>query len=198
MARSMCHLKLEDWFPVILIQCFPRVIARGHIRNVFRIVLTSSVGSKSNRSASWVAAPGSYNIMSIDRRKALLYGSAATLRLLLFLGFPSLAELLTGRVEISTPVTSFKRLQEGLFLYTHNVSPYDGGVFHQAPLLLPLFALVPRQAFSFLISLLYIGVDLLSAECLIQIAKTGESRSTRLYTTPRKDMKWDSVAIGAA
>jgi phosphatidylinositol glycan class U len=28
-------------------------------------------------------------------------------------------------------VNSFKRLQEGLFLYTRNVSPYDGGVFHQ-------------------------------------------------------------------
>lgn len=86
--------------------------------------------------------------MVIDRRKALLFGSATALRLLLFFAFPSLPDLLTGRVEISTPVTSFKRcewlnfevvalanscpVQEGLFLYTHNVSPYDGGVFHQA------------------------------------------------------------------
>ena len=148
--------------------------------------------------ASWVPTAGNTIKMSIDRRKALLYGSAAALRLALFLGFPSLAELLTGRVEISTPVTSFKRLQEGLFLYTHNVSPYDGGVFHQAPLLLPLFGLVPRQAFPILTCLLYIFVDLLSANCLMQIASTGESRSTRLYTTQRKHIKWDSVAIGAA
>ena len=85
--------------------------------------------------------------MVIDRGKALLYGSTAAIRLLLFFTFPSLPDLLTGRVEISTPVTSFKRcqlhsfkevivadfylVQEGLFLYTHNVSPYDGGVFHQ-------------------------------------------------------------------
>ena len=90
--------------------------------------------------------------MVIDRRKATLFGVAVALRLLLCLAFPSLPDLLTGRVEISTPVTSFKRrehfyhsqqcqrtnadfacttVKEGLFLYTHNLSPYDGGVFHQ-------------------------------------------------------------------
>lgn len=89
--------------------------------------------------------------MVIDRRKAALFSAAAALRLVLFVGFPSLPNLLTGRVEISTPVNSFKRcmewiswavtiqwnwlmlqaVQEGLFLYTHGVSPYDGGVFYQ-------------------------------------------------------------------
>ena len=49
--------------------------------------------------------------MVIDRRKSLLYGSAAAVRLLLFFAFPSLPDLLTGRVEISTPVTSFKRCE---------------------------------------------------------------------------------------
>lgn len=47
--------------------------------------------------------------MSIDRRKVLLFSSAAAVRLLLFSAFPLLPELLTGRAEISTPVTSFKR-----------------------------------------------------------------------------------------
>lgn len=47
--------------------------------------------------------------MVIDRRKVLLYGCGAALRLLLFFAFPSLPNLLTGRVEISTPVTNFKR-----------------------------------------------------------------------------------------
>ena len=94
--------------------------------------------------------------MAIDRRKAALFASAIAVRLLLCTVFPSLPDLLTGRVEISTPVTSFKRrtygatvshltlsleltservlVQEGVFLYTHNVSPYDGGVFHQVRL----------------------------------------------------------------
>ncbi len=89
--------------------------------------------------------------MPVDRRKAAVFGGALALRLLLLLLFPSLPDLLTGRVEVSTPVTSFKRrksplnppdhvggfvdmiviVQEGLFLYNRNVSPYDGGVFHQ-------------------------------------------------------------------
>ncbi len=41
--------------------------------------------------------------------KGGLYLAAAALRLLLFVAFPGLPDLLTGRVEISTPVTSFKR-----------------------------------------------------------------------------------------
>ncbi|KAL9131506.1 MAG: hypothetical protein Q9217_000585 [Psora testacea] len=136
--------------------------------------------------------------MVIDRRKTLLFTSASAIRLLLFFGFPSLPELLTGRVEISTPVTSFKRLQEGLFLYTHNVSPYDGGVFHQAPLLLPFFALIPPTSFAFATKLLYILTDLLCAYALMQIAESGQSGSSRLFTSPRKDIRWDGVAIGAA
>lgn len=43
------------------------------------------------------------------RNKAGVFVGAALLRLLLFTAFPRLPDLLTGRVEISTPVTSFKR-----------------------------------------------------------------------------------------
>lgn len=58
----------------------------------------------------WAAFPTVATLsMSIDRRKALLFASASAIRLLLFFGFPSLPDLLTGRVEISTSVTSFKR-----------------------------------------------------------------------------------------
>jgi len=38
-----------------------------------------------------------------------LYAGAAVLRLAIFSLLPALPDLLTGRVEISTPVTSFKR-----------------------------------------------------------------------------------------
>lgn len=136
--------------------------------------------------------------MAIDRRKVLLFGAAAAIRLTFFYAFPSLPELLAGRVEISTPVTSYKRLKEGLFLYTHNVSPYDGGVFHQAPLLLSLFAIIPPPLFSIMTNLLYILVDLLCAEALARIASTGESRSTRLFTSPRKDIMADSTSVAGA
>jgi GPI-anchor transamidase subunit U len=50
-------------------------------------------------------------------RTAGLYAGAAVLRLALFTLFPGLPELLTGRVEISTPVTSFKRCTSLLLVY---------------------------------------------------------------------------------
>ena len=50
-----------------------------------------------------------YDVMTIDTSRLLLYGGATLLRLLLFLLFPSLPVLLGSRVEISTPITSFKR-----------------------------------------------------------------------------------------
>lgn len=89
-------------------------------------------------------------------------------------------------------------VQEGLFLYSHNVSPYDGGVFHQAPLLLPLFTLLPDSSqYPFFTNLLYIAIDLLSANALMRIAESGESGSSKLFTSPRKDKKWSSIAIAA-
>ncbi|KAL8721395.1 MAG: hypothetical protein Q9225_001910 [Loekoesia sp. 1 TL-2023] len=135
--------------------------------------------------------------MKVGRRKILLFGSAAALRFFLFFAFPRLPDLLTGRAEISTPVTSFKRLQEGLFLYTHNVSPYDGGVFYQAPLFLPLFALIPPAVFGAVTAILYILVDLVCADAVIRVAEAGVARSSRLFSSPRKDIKWDSLAAGA-
>ncbi|KAI0474013.1 GPI transamidase subunit PIG-U [Xylariaceae sp. FL0804] len=127
-----------------------------------------------------------------------LFTAAAALRLALFTFFPGLPDLLTGRVEISTPVTSFKRLQEGLFLYNHNVSPYDGGVYHQAPLLLPLFSLVPDpSAYPIFTYLLYIAVDLLSANALYKIAESGEAASSRLFTSPRRGRRWNGYSIAA-
>lgn len=48
-----------------------------------------------------------------------LYLAAAVLRLVLFFAFPGLPELVAGRVEVSTPVTSFKRCMAPLFRQVH-------------------------------------------------------------------------------
>ncbi|KAL4966249.1 GPI-anchor transamidase subunit GAB1 [Aspergillus stella-maris] len=136
--------------------------------------------------------------MPVDRRKVAVFGGALALRVLLLLLFPSLPDLLTGRVEVSTPVTSFKRLQEGLFLYNRNVSPYDGGVFHQAPLLLPIFSLLPNaQEYPLPTALFYSLVDLLNANALVTISDSAQARSGRLYTSIRKDIKWDGALVAA-
>ena len=70
--------------------------------------------------------------------------------------------------------------------------------YSQAPLLQPLFALVPHSLFSPVTALFYILLDLLCASALIRIAESGESGSSRLFTSPRKDMKWDTTVVAAA
>jgi GPI-anchor transamidase subunit U len=50
-----------------------------------------------------------------EHQKTVLFSSAAAVRILLALTFPSLADLLAGRVEISTPVNSFKRCTHAEF-----------------------------------------------------------------------------------
>lgn len=47
--------------------------------------------------------------MKYENQALALFGAAIVLRLLLFTVFPALPALLASRVEISTPVTSFKR-----------------------------------------------------------------------------------------
>ncbi|KAI1436851.1 GPI transamidase subunit PIG-U [Xylaria sp. CBS 124048] len=127
-----------------------------------------------------------------------LYGVAAVLRLALVTIFPTLPDLLTSRVEVSTPVTSFKRLQEGLFLYNHNVSPYDGGVYHQAPLLLPILSLLPDpSSYPVFTYLLYILVDIASADALYRIAESGEAAVSKHFTSTRKDRKWSGYVVAA-
>lgn len=88
---------------------------------------------------------------------------AGLLRFGVFTVFPGITTALADRVEVSTPISSFKRLQEGLFLFERGVSPYDGGVYHQAPLLLPIFELLPA-------AVIFVGLDLLNAYNLIRIA----------------------------
>ena len=101
--------------------------------------------------------------MALDVRTIGVLAAASALRLLVFLTLPEIPDFLTRQVEISTPISSFKRLKEGLFLYEHGVSPYDGGLFHQAPLLLVIFQ-------SFAPSLVFTGLDLLNALSLKSIA----------------------------
>lgn len=89
-------------------------------------------------------------------------------------------------------------MQEGLFLYNHGLSPYDGGVFHQAPLFLPLFSLLPDPLrYPLLTILLYTLVDLASAYALMQTYATGNSYTTRFFTSPRQSMKWSPSAVAA-
>jgi len=68
------------------------------------------------------------------------------LRLVLF--FWGFDVLLSNRKEIVTPITSFHRVTEGLFLYKLGHSPYVGDVFHQPPLILLPFYFLQTQPYD--------------------------------------------------
>lgn len=90
-------------------------------------------------------------------------------------------------------------MQEGLFLYTHDVSPYDGGVYHQAPLLLPVFSLLPEYHLKpFWTHLVFLLADIFTALALVTIADSNISRVSRLFTSTRKNSHWTGTAIAAA
>lgn len=67
------------------------------------------------------------------------------LRLLLAVAFPDLWQSLDSFVELSTPISAYTRLKEGIYLFTNlQISPYNGGPCHHSPLLLSLFSLIPE------------------------------------------------------
>ncbi|EGG21312.1 GPI transamidase subunit PIG-U family protein [Cavenderia fasciculata] len=80
--------------------------------------------------------------------------------------------ILSERNEISTPITSFKRLTEGLYLNQLGLSPYSGSAFHQPPLLLVLFkAFNDNSSFVLLRpQVLFLVISILSAILLRRIA----------------------------
>ncbi|KAF9566874.1 hypothetical protein EC968_003536 [Mortierella alpina] len=68
-------------------------------------------------------------------------------------------------------------VSEGVFLYRNGVPPYDGGVFHQAPLLLGLF--YPIISSPLLVNFLYVACDLLIGYMLLQITALKDKDSAR-------------------
>ncbi|TFL03169.1 GPI transamidase subunit PIG-U [Pterulicium gracile] len=80
---------------------------------------------------------------------------------------------------LSSPLTSYTRLQEGLFLFNHDVDPYSGGLFYHSPLYLSIFStIIPNS--RFIASLLWTFADALGAWALVQIwrARQGVSSPT--------------------
>ncbi|XP_075428016.1 GPI-anchor transamidase component PIGU isoform X2 [Ascaphus truei] len=69
---------------------------------------------------------------------------AVTIRAILFRS--SLAGIISERVEVVSPLSSWKRVVEGLSLLDLGVSPYSGDVFHETPLTLYLFHFLVEYA----------------------------------------------------
>ncbi|XP_069963132.1 phosphatidylinositol glycan anchor biosynthesis class U protein [Bactrocera oleae] len=74
------------------------------------------------------------------------------------------------RVEVSTPINSYKRVQEGIYLYENGIDPYIGDVVHELPIILVLLVRI-FSAISSIVPIFYILVDLLTAILLYKLAQ---------------------------
>ncbi|XP_022082208.1 phosphatidylinositol glycan anchor biosynthesis class U protein-like [Acanthaster planci] len=74
----------------------------------------------------------------------------------------SLASWLAERVEISTPLTSWKSVIEGITLLQNGISPYAGDVFHETPFVLYFFHHL-LSASPRLVPVVFVLLDLITA-----------------------------------
>ncbi|KAF1779087.1 GPI transamidase subunit PIG-U [Phytophthora cactorum] len=80
---------------------------------------------------------------------------------------PSVHATLSTRPELATSISSFRRLEEGVFLFQSTGSPYAGDVYHQPPLLFallyPVLQVAPASLQYFIKCTVFITADLLLA-----------------------------------
>ncbi|GAV68913.1 PIG-U domain-containing protein [Cephalotus follicularis] len=98
---------------------------------------------------------------------------------LLFIFFPKNLNL-SSRPEVSTPLTSIRRLAEGYWLKQSSMSPYAGSMYHGSPLLLSVIGpltvkSIEGQPDHLLCSLVFVIADIISA---VLLRATGQSLQT--------------------
>uniref|UniRef100_A0A0D9VJN4 GPI transamidase subunit PIG-U n=1 Tax=Leersia perrieri TaxID=77586 RepID=A0A0D9VJN4_9ORYZ len=87
---------------------------------------------------------------------------------------------LASRPEVSTPLTSIRRLAEGYWLKQASMSPYSGSMYHGSPLLLSVLGPLTNK------SLIFVAVDFIAAMLIratgrkLQIARNRSLKSLDL------------------
>ncbi|KAG8240226.1 hypothetical protein J437_LFUL004686 [Ladona fulva] len=79
-------------------------------------------------------------------------------------------QTIAGRVEVSTPLNSWKRVTEGVYLYQEGIDPYSGDMFHETPVGLYVFDWLIRNCSQWL-GIIFVASDLLTAHLLYMTAK---------------------------
>src|SRR6218665_929129 len=97
----------------------------------------------------------------------LLIGVGVVVRIWLFAS--SVAEYFAERNELVTPLTSWKRVTEGLALHRIGVWPYIGDVYHEMPLSLLLWNYFDRT-WGDMIQYLFVVIDVATALVLYRVA----------------------------
>uniref|UniRef100_A0A6B2EB08 Putative major facilitator superfamily permease n=1 Tax=Phlebotomus kandelakii TaxID=1109342 RepID=A0A6B2EB08_9DIPT len=104
----------------------------------------------------------------MSRRIAVSFLIAGSIRHLLMCS--AFAPYIRDRVEVSTPLNSWKRVLEGAHLYDNGVDPYSGDMYHENPLILVITNALIKHLAVFIPSL-FIAIDLLAATFIYGTAK---------------------------
>ncbi|CAH1164526.1 unnamed protein product [Phaedon cochleariae] len=86
------------------------------------------------------------------------------------LSFSKYQSIIANHVEISTPLNSWKRVSEGLYLLSNNINPYSGDLLHETPFSLYIYRNVLRL-FQGRIEYMFATVDVLTGMILFFSAK---------------------------
>ncbi|EDW64591.1 phosphatidylinositol glycan anchor biosynthesis class U protein [Drosophila virilis] len=122
--------------------------------------------------------------------KLLLIGGAVRL----YFSSTSLPSLIGHRVEFATPLNSFKRIQEGVFLLQQGVDPYRGDLVHETPLLLKAISSILIHYAEWL-PFLYILLDLCTAALLYSMSRTFVAQKLQQQRQERKDYAKDTEEL---
>lgn len=130
--------------------------------------------------------------------KKLGYGLLLGGAIRYLLSLSTYSKSIENRVEVSTPLNSFKRrefhlsidkvflwinpiaVREGVFLYNNAVDPYDGDIFHENPLLLVSSSFLLNHLSEF-VPIILILLDLLSAVFIYHAAKNFTKKNVRSF-----------------
>ncbi|KAJ1524412.1 hypothetical protein ONE63_010912 [Megalurothrips usitatus] len=97
------------------------------------------------------------------RSLLIQYGFAFILRIWLYSS--EFKATITERVEVSTPINSWKRVTEGVTLYNDGINPYSGDVFHVSPVGLILYSKLIEHVAAYL-PVVFIIMDLFTGHLL--------------------------------
>ncbi|KAF1791927.1 hypothetical protein JG687_00015705 [Phytophthora cactorum] len=113
---------------------------------------------------------------------------------------PSIHATLSTRPELATSISSFRRLEEGVFLFQSTGSPYAGDVYHQPPLLFallyPVLQVAPASFQHFITCTVFITADLLLAMGFARLCKANlKLEEGRRFTFEDKEIWLTQVPV---
>jgi hypothetical protein len=93
----------------------------------------------------------------------LMYTIGASIRYWLI--FSRYQSIIGNHIEVSTPLNSWKRVSEGLYLQSKGINPYEGDLLHEAPIIMLLYQTLTRSL-NLPVEIMFLITDLATAVVL--------------------------------